>query len=200
MAGHPPMTKPMSNNALHPPTLVLTQGLRLDPVRIADTPELFALTRHNIEHLRCWLSWTDRINRAADTREYIRMMQRFAREGTGFACAIRQEGRIVGIIDMHHVDLVNRHASIGYWVSADAQGRGIMTAACRAIVQWGFETRELHRIEIRVAEGNHRSSAIPTRLGFTTEGVCREVEWLGGRWVNHEIFSMLLAEWRHAGG
>ena len=53
----------------------------------------------------------------------------------------------------------------------------------------------LHRLEIRCAVENHRSSAVPRRLGFLEEGILREAEWLYDHWVDLRVFSMLAQDW-----
>ena len=49
----------------------------------------------------------------------------------------------------------------------------------------------MHRVEIRCATGNTRSCAIPARLGFTREGVLREAEIVGGRFLDLVVWSLL---------
>jgi GNAT superfamily N-acetyltransferase len=53
----------------------------------------------------------------------------------------------------------------GDWllVAKDAQGRGIMTMACRALVDHAFDAWKLNRVEIRSAAGNQRSRAVAKR-------------------------------------
>ena len=71
-----------------------------------------------------------------------------------------------------------------------------MTKTVKALLQYAFETLKLHKVEIRVAEANHKSRAIPERLGFMQEGTIRVAEWLYDHYVNHVIYGMLVSEWR----
>jgi ribosomal-protein-serine acetyltransferase len=94
------------------------------------------------------------------------------------------------------MDWPNRSTAIGYWLAEPLQGRGIMTAACRAMVANAFGDLGLNRVEIRCATTNARSRVIPMRLGFGLEGVCRQVEWLYDHFVDHEIWAMLAEHWK----
>ena len=99
------------------------------------------------------------------------------------------------MIGFHRVDWVNRATSIGYWIGAASQGRGIVTEAVRALTSYAFDVWELNRVEIRAATGNGRSAAIPLRLGFVEEGVARQSERHGDSFKDLAVYSMLAADW-----
>jgi len=63
---------------------------------------------------------------------------------------------------------------IGCWLEPAAEGRGLITAACRMLLAYAFDERGLHRAEWRCRADNARSSAVAERLGMTLEGVLRE--------------------------
>ncbi len=71
-----------------------------------------------------------------------------------------------------------------------------MTEACRAMVNHAFRELGLNRVGIACATENHRSRAIPERLGFRQEGVQRQAEWLYDRFVDRALYAMLASEWR----
>jgi ribosomal-protein-serine acetyltransferase len=89
--------------------------------------------------------------------------------------------------------------SIGYWLAAPWQGKGIMTTACAALIDHAFKELKLHRVEIRCATGNARSRAIPERLGFVKEGVIRQGEWVNDRFLDLAVYGMLATDWAARG-
>ena len=163
-------------------------------VRKEDARELFAVTDANREYLRAWLPWVDVVRVEADTLSFIdvTIAQRAASRGPTFS--ILHEGAIVGIIGFRPIDRVNRVGEIGYWLSAGAQGRGIMTGCCRFLVRYAFLTLDLNRVEIAAAVENARSRAIPERLGFKLEGVLRARENVYGKFLDHAMYSQLRHE------
>ena len=181
-------------------TIAISAGLRLTPLDLDDAADLFALTDANRAHLRTWLPWLDGVRRLEDTRAFIRTAEMQASRNDGAQFAVRVDGAIAGVIGHHRIDWRNRHTSLGYWLGAAYQGRGLVTAACRSLVAHAFDAARLNRVEIRCAVGNRRSCAIPRRLGFRQEGVLREAEWLYDHFVDHVIFGMLASDWRRAGG
>jgi ribosomal-protein-serine acetyltransferase len=70
-----------------------------------------------------------------------------------------------------------------------------MTGAVRALIQLGFKYLNLNRIEVRIAPENQASRAVCIRLQFRHEGILREAEWLGDRFVDLEVYSLLKSDW-----
>jgi hypothetical protein len=101
------------------------------------------------------------------------------------------EGRLCGMVGYNRLDWDNRTAFIGYWLAKDAEGKGIVTRCCRALVDHAFTELGLNRVVIQVAVGNFRSQAIPDRLGFSREGIAREGEWLYDRYVDLAVNALL---------
>ena len=65
-------------------------------------------------------------------------------------------------------------AEIGYWLAAEARGRGVVNRTARVLCTWLFE-RGFQRIEARALRGNAASSRALARLGFRHEGTLRSV-------------------------
>ena len=175
--------------------LIVAPNIELKQIEPNYADTLFALTERNRAYLREWLPWVDNAHSAADTRNYIMdaLSQYHANRGPN--TAIWTEGGIAGCIGCHPIDWANRSCSIGYWIDASFQGRGIITRCCARLVEYLFSEMNLHRVVIQCGTGNTKSCAIPQRLGFTREGILFEAEWVGGRWVDLVIWSMLEQNW-----
>jgi len=84
---------------------------------------------------------------------------------------------------------------IGCWLEPSAEGRGLITAACRMLLTYAFEERGLHRAEWRCRADNARSSAVAERLGMTLEGVLREAWKVGDTFYDKQVWSVLAGEY-----
>jgi len=164
-----------------------------------DAEAVYAVVERNRAYLRQWLPWVDQTRSPADVRQFIRAALSQHDAGLGPNCGIWREGVPLGSIGCHTIDWPNRKCSLGYWVDASLQGTGIVTRCCTAMLNYLFEELELHRVVIQCGTGNLKSCAIPRRLGFTREGVAREAEWTGGRWVDLVVWGMLRQEWAARG-
>jgi ribosomal-protein-serine acetyltransferase len=160
----------------------------------ADAGELYAVVQANRAHLARWMSWAGG-QTLEGTREFLRACHRQHAENQGLQTVIVEDGAIIGTVSFHRLDWQNQSASVGYWLAEAAQGRGTMTAAARTMTDYGLRMWRLNRIEIRAAVENHRSRAIPVRLGFTQEGVLRQAERIGDRFVDHVVYGMLAQDW-----
>jgi ribosomal-protein-serine acetyltransferase len=156
-----------------------------------DAAPMFALIEANRAHLRRWLAWVDAVREPAHTREFLRGVAERETLGTSLDLAILHDGELAGVAGFRSLDPANRSGEIGYWLPADREGRGIMTACCRALVRHGFDSLGLNRIVIAAAVENARSRGVAERLGFRLEGVHREAEWLYDRFVDHAVYSLL---------
>ncbi|MGH9657717.1 MAG: GNAT family N-acetyltransferase [Bryobacteraceae bacterium] len=158
--------------------------------------ELSAAVDRNRAYLREWLPWVDHHYSAADAAAFIRGALEQSARNDGFHAGIWVRGAIAGSIGVHRIDWSSRNTSIGYWLDQSAQGRGVVTACCRAVLDHLFGELNLHRVEIRCGEGNHKSCAIAERLGFTREGVLREAQRVGDRFIDLVVYGMLRRDWR----
>lgn len=174
--------------------LELPGGRWLRLLEEADAHELHELIDANRDHLARWMPWAAR-QALDDTLSFIRGTREQLASNDGFQAVIVDDGRIVGVAGFHGVSWDHRATSIGYWLAEPMQRRGIMTHAVRALVDHAFRAWRLHRVEIRAAVGNRRSRAIPERLGFIEEGIAREAELVGGRYLDQAIYSMLAGSW-----
>jgi ribosomal-protein-serine acetyltransferase len=159
----------------------------------ADARELYSVVDANRDQLARWMPWASG-QTLDDTVAFIRRTRDQLANNDGFQTAVVEDGHIVGVVGFHAVSWEHRSTSLGYWLAAPAQGQGTMTRAVRTLVDHAIGTWRLHRVEIRAAVENARSRAIPERLGFTREGVAREAERVGERYLDLAVYAMLAEE------
>lgn len=175
---------------------IIDKELELKLLDNCDRDELFALIDSNRPHLKQWLPWVDGTKSSDDLKGFIDSTKQQYVSDNGFQASIWYKGKIAGVIGFHNVNWTHKSTSIGYWLSKEFEGNGIMTRACKVFVDYAFKELNLNRVEIRCAENNHKSRAIPERLGFKNEGTLRESEWLYDHFVSHIVYGILKNEWK----
>ena len=155
-------------------------------VRRADAAELIAANRDNTTYHAPWVTaFTDQAGFDAW----------FSRGVTGANVSLlareRGSGALVGVINLSEIVLgVFRSAYLGYWGYAATGGRGLMTHALRAAVEFAFDELGLHRVEANVQPDNVRSIALVRRAGFTKEGLSPGYLFIDGAWRDHERWAL----------
>lgn len=180
------------------PKLDIGPDLALELLAPDHADALYRLTVANRDYLRAWLPWLDEIRGIEDTRFFIELARRQHADNNGFQTVIVHAGEPVGIVGHHGIDWPRRTTSLGYWLAESAQGRGLVTRACRAHLSHAFGALALDCVKIRCAVENRRSRAIPERLGFEVEATIRKAEWLYDHFVDHVVYAMRVAHWHDA--
>lgn len=157
--------------------------------------ELFEVTERNRDYLRQWLPWVDATQSVQESMNYIALMRKAMADYRGFTLGIFHHDHIIGCVGLNQIDWCTQKTDIGYWLAEDHMGKGVVTTACKAIIDYAFKDLGLNRVEIRAAIENVKSRSIPERLGFVQEGVIRQSEWLYDHYVDHVVYSMLKTEW-----
>ena len=117
-------------------------------------------------------------------------------QGEALHVTIFHEDRISGVLGYDRIDQENGIGHMGYWLAQEYNGKGIMTKSVKNLIELGFKYYSLNRIEIRCAEHNLKSRAIPERLGFRQEGTIRRALKVYGEYVDHVIYGLLKEESR----
>ncbi len=162
-----------------------------------DAAELYRLIEGSRENLGQWLPWVKSTNNAEMISTFIKALQEQYISNHGFKAIIIYNGSFAGLIGHNSVEWDRKCASIGYWLGESFQGKGIMTMALQAFIEYAFNTMQLNKIEITVAEENSNSKALPKRFGFKEEGIIRDAECLNDKYVNHIMYGLLKREWNN---
>ena len=101
-----------------------------------DAERLFTTVEKNREFLREWLPWVDETNTVEDINTFIRTSLKQYANNEGPVCVIVQDNEIIGIISFHGINTKNKSGGIGYWLSKDQNGKGIMTQCCKVLVKY----------------------------------------------------------------
>ena len=170
-------------------------GADLRFLEMRHAPEFLEFVLANTEHLGVWLEWGHTIQTFEQAQNFIKHgITRYAEDGLP-RVGIWTENRMVGGILFFPVDRQAKSTMIGYWLGADVGGRGLMSKAVRAMLEFVFDDLKLNRLELQAHVDNQKSRALAERLGFAFEGVLRQVWTLHGQAVDHAAYAMLKSDW-----
>lgn len=164
-----------------------------------DTAALNDAIRISLPDLNEWLPWARTNYQSGDAGAFIRDSLQAWKEDRAWDYTIRESiepDRHLGNISMWTVSKLGKIAELGYWVRSDETSRGICTEAANAILDEAFRAEGFHKVIMRIAVGNHASTRVAEKLGFTREGILREELLIRGNWVDHSLWSILDREFK----
>ncbi len=124
-------------------------------------------------------------------KSILRHQKRFAdREAIRWGITLKGEDKVVGNCG-YAWDADNFSAALSYILAKPYWNKGIMSEALAAILQFGFDSCRLHRIEAHVALPNHASAQVLRKLGFQEEGLLRESLYVDTQFYDEKMFALL---------
>ena len=171
-------------------SLKVDNEISLALVQPSFAPEIYRVVSAQVEYLSQWLAWPQNAYGEEFFLSFIKSSLQDYAEGKSLTCSVFYQNELVGNISFNAIHRSLKKAEIGYWLSHDWQGKGIMTRAVEKMIALAFEQYGLEKVEIHAAERNQPSRALCERLGFTLEGVITNAENLNGRIVNHAVYGL----------
>ena len=177
-------------------TRLVTPRLVLRPPRTGDVAEIRRLLRANQEHLKPWNPAPPVGEDPSSITEVSKTVLRQRRDwkhGAGFVFMVAERerpDRFIGKIALNGIMRGAMHgAHLGYWMAADQQGKGFVTEAIAAVLDFAFGSARLHRIQAAIMPRNERSLHVIEKLAFRREGLAERYLQIAGKWEDHVLFA-----------
>ena len=150
---------------------VLTDGVvSLRPWRATDAPAVYAACQDPLiaRFVPIPQPYTE-----ADARTFVELRRQDwnTDDERSFAIVDAASDAVLGSIA--RLGPFGHRATFGYWLVAQARGRGIATRALRLITDWTVATTDVIRIDLWTDLENDASGRVAERVGFEREGVRR---------------------------
>ena len=138
-------------------------GMRLRELSGSDSGELHALVIRNRKHLTQHGDYEDLVARSVgDWREALD-----SPEDNVLTLGMAIEGTLIGTASLIYYK--PRTFGLGYWIEADHQGRGHVTNACRALMDYARAEQAAGEIWAGIKAQNSPSIAVAKKLGLRLE-------------------------------
>jgi RimJ/RimL family protein N-acetyltransferase len=161
----------------------LIRSLRAD-----DAPEM----ARNANDRDIWRNLKDQFPHPYSLEHAKRFIAFCASQERESAFAITVDGRLAGVIGFEHRgDIWRRSVEIGYWLGRDYWGRGISSAAVRAMTDWAFLQWDINRVWAGVFSWNPASSRVLEKAGFALEGRLAKSATKDGESVDELIYAVV---------
>jgi ribosomal-protein-alanine N-acetyltransferase len=177
----------------------LSDGIILRPIRHDDAPAVAAAYVANRAHLAPWEPVrTEAFFTVPWWRAEIDRVLEATAAGTMAAFILERDGaghtsEVIGRFTLTGIEHgVFQNSRLGYWVAADAEGRGLASAAVGALVATARDDLGLHRMEASTLTHNLGSQRVLERNGFERIGTAPEYLRIAGWWQDHHLYQRIL--------
>lgn len=124
-------------------------------------------------------AWYGRISNESDSRWYVH---------------ISESGSADGVVYFTEIDEPRKNSNWGFYTAPGAMP-GTGTQLGIEALDAAFYEQGFHRLNAEVLATNSRSAAFHRKLGFTEEGLARDLHFDGDRYVDVLRFGMLASDW-----
>jgi ribosomal-protein-serine acetyltransferase len=155
-----------------------------------DAARLYRVIDESRAVLSPWTSWAVGATLENQQQYIIQSLEGFAR-GETFSVGIEANGELVGGIGINYFDRVMGVAELGYWLGADAQGRGVMTRALKGFIQLLRSRYGVREVLLVIHPNNDRSAQVAERCGFVVAADTTRFTWLQ---VNPEVQRLYICD------
>ncbi|MCW4011562.1 MAG: GNAT family N-acetyltransferase, partial [Candidatus Bathyarchaeota archaeon] len=132
------------------------------------------------------------------SKEHLDWLAKLHREEIGlrWIITLKERDQYIGDVGFYDWEKKHRRAEIGYILGKQYWGKGIMTEAIKAALDYGFNEMNLNRIQALIDPRNDASKKVAEKHGFKYEGTFRDYEYEYGDFIDLNMYSVLKREYR----
>lgn len=188
------MDKDIVTRTFRDPPVLTTRRLILRKMQKCDAGDMFEYACQ--PSVTKYLLWEPHANETY-TYRYLSYIQSRYRSGDFYDWAViwRENSKMIGTCGFTRFNLDANSAEVGYVLNPKYWGIGIAAEAVRAVMQFGFSTLNLHRVEAHYMIGNDRSRGVMDKVGMNFEGILRDSILVRGEYVSVGVCSILRDEY-----
>lgn len=170
---------------------LVRENIKLRIVDPDDAESLYDQIEKNRPQLAQYMPWGDSTRSVEDERKFLVYSQKRIADKKLWNACIWINGKPVGMIDLHNIDMDNEHAEVGYWLGGQYQGNGVMTDCLKKLLEIGFNELKLHKIKLLAEKVNVASNAVAKKVGFNLEGQLRDEIYSNGKFHDANLYGMI---------
>ena len=152
------------------PETIQTERLILRKPCMEDALAIFEGYAQDPEVTR-YLVWKPHRN-IRDTEEFLLACGQLWRTGKDFAYSItlKEDDKLIGMFGLHPMNL---KIEVGYALAHPYWGKGYMTEALCAVIDWAFTQPDIFRVQATCDVDNLGSARVMKKAGMEREGLLR---------------------------
>ena len=168
---------------------IIDENLYLEMLRVKDLDRWLDLLKDNYDYFLPWLSWIEKANRENQEVHLISIWMDFLLE-KAWELGVFYKNHLVGSI---RLERKKDGGELGFLLSKNASGKGIMTRAVENMTDFAFKELGLPLVYMRILKENKASRHVAERLGY---GLQEKRQYDEKRQQYFLVYQQTLNEWR----
>lgn len=170
-----------------------TERLMLRKIETSDVFDMYEYSKNpSVTEYLLWFPHYD----IKVTKQYLKYLQTMYNRNSYYdwGVVLRQTGKMIGTCGFSHFDKENMSGEIGYVLNPDYWGQGIAAECAKRVIRFGFDNLGLHRVTVRILEGNTQSIKVAEKLGMRYESTHVRALYTKGQFKTYYEYALLKDE------
>jgi ribosomal-protein-alanine N-acetyltransferase len=127
-----------------------------------------------------------------ETRKQLEWFAELEKNETGIWWAVCSPDNSIfyGSVGLYYLNMELNKAELGFWLMPEFWGRGIITESAQLVIEYGFNTMHLKKIEAEVETENEMSKSVLKKLQFVHTGTKKDCEIKNGHYISIDIYML----------
>lgn len=173
-----------------PEKIIVNSEVTLEKLSSKHAKPMFAQIEQHRDYLSHFVYWTNYTSTLADSQFFITRCEQEAERNKSFVWAVLFQDQFVGTLSFNpNIDWDNKQVYLGYWLSPEVQGKGIITQSILKLIK---ETKQvIKQYNLKCAVHNQRSNAVAIRCGFQFDYCKEKAEQIGEQLYDQNIYKLV---------
>ena len=171
-----------------------TERLLLRKITVEDAEELYKNVYSNYEYIKFYFQVP--LNTFEDYLPLVEKYKDWYDNGNHFrwGIMIKETKEMIGHIKLHSKDGLNNNCKIAYVIGYDFRKKGYAREAVRAVLNFGLNIANYHRIDAEIVYSNVDSIALVEAVGMSYEYTRKDGYKLGDDYYDQRVYTLIKKE------
>lgn len=167
-----------------------TPRLILRKAELGDITDLYEYASNPL--VTKYTTWEHHKTMDATKQFILYLLDRYAKKKVAdWGMVHKETQKFIGTCGFTGWDIEHSKAGIGYAMNPTFWGKGLMTEAVKALIDFGFIKMKLNRIEATCTTENIGSRRVMEKVGMRREATLRQALFFRGKFVDKYIYAIL---------
>ena len=127
-------------------------------------------------------------------------IKKWGGESYPFVVELKSEKKVIGCMEIHHIDKFSNKANTGSWINKKYWNKGYITEAKIAVNDFAFNKLKLRKLNSKIFKDNKAPNAVQRKIGYTLEGMQRKEskDPATGKIHDANLYGLLKEDWKKA--